>query len=83
MHNCNLGMYDYYASRHSRTRNALKVSRTLCVCVRPSVPAVTAQRLQCAETNSFYRFPVTFSWVLFVDLQLKLCSRVWLLLYIQ
>ena len=41
-----------YASRRSRTRDTVKltvlcVSACLCVCV--SVPAVTAQRLQCDE----------------------------------
>ncbi len=34
-----------YASRRSRTRDTVKL--TVCVCV--SVPAVTAQRLQCDE----------------------------------
>ncbi len=36
-----------YASRRSRTRDTVKL--TVCVCVYPSVPAVTAQRLQCDE----------------------------------
>ncbi len=41
---CKLLRY-YYASRRSRTRNTVKL--TVCVCV--SVPAITAQRLQCDE----------------------------------
>ncbi len=36
----------------------------MCVCVCVSVPAVNAQRLQCNETNSFYRLLATFSWIL-------------------
>ncbi len=36
-----------YASRRSRMRDTVKL--TVCVCVCVSVPAVTAQRLQCDE----------------------------------
>ncbi len=36
-----------YASRRSRTRDTVKLTVCLCVCL--SVPAVTAQRLQCDE----------------------------------
>ncbi len=46
-----------YASRRSRTRDTVKL--TVCVCV--SVPAVTAQWLQCDEN---YRLLATFSWIL-------------------
>ncbi len=34
---------NHYASRRSHTRDTVKL--TVCVCVYPSVPAVTAQRL--------------------------------------
>ncbi len=40
---------NYYASRRSRTRDTVKLTVCLCVCVCVSVPAVTAQRLQCDE----------------------------------
>ncbi len=55
-----------YASRRSRTRDTvnLTVCVCVCVCVCGSVPAVTAQRLQCNETNSFYRLLAMFSWIL-------------------
>ncbi len=38
-----------YASRRSRRRDTVKVTVCVCVCVCVSVPAVTAQRLQCDE----------------------------------
>ena len=40
-----------YASRRSRTRDTVKLTVCVCVClcVCVSVPAVTAQRLQCDE----------------------------------
>ena len=41
----------------------------MCVCVNPSVPAVTAQRLQCDELTSFLDFD---SWIC----KLNLCSQV-------
>ncbi len=41
-----IDIIDDYASRRSRTRDTVKL-QWLCVCV--SVPAVTAQRLQCDE----------------------------------
>ncbi len=39
----------YYASRRSRTRDTVKLTVCVCLCVCVSVPAVTAQRLQCDE----------------------------------
>ena len=38
-----------YASRHSRTRDAVKLTVCVCLCVL-AVPAVTAQRLQCDKS---------------------------------
>ncbi len=44
-----ISVENYYASRRSQTRDTVKLTVCVCVCVCPSVPAVTAQRLQYDE----------------------------------
>ncbi len=48
----------------------------VCVCVCLSVPAVSAHGCNATKTNSFYRLPATFSWILICGFVLEL----WLLL---
>ncbi len=50
MFNAVVKLVHSYASRRSRTRDTVKLTVCVCVCVCcVSVPAVTAQRLQCDE----------------------------------
>ena len=51
-------MNNNYTSRRSRTRNTVKLTVCVCMCV---YSVVTAQRLHAPKTNSLYRPPILLS----------------------